>query len=327
MLIEYPESYNRFSCLKDECPDTCCKEWEVDIDEESRQYYMQVPGPFGERLRSHMTQEEGECFFAMTEEGNCPFLDKKGLCEMYTALGEESLCRVCTEYPRYYMEIGNYEQIDMSLSCPALGRLLFEGKGPILYERAEDEGIAEELSLEEEERLAGILDLRDEAIMILQGKTDLPLKERLKEADLFYEEDDRALMETAARFEILSSRCAGILDGISANLEGIQRAEAQFDSLHGEKYDAWFTKLSVYLTWRYMIDLWFDSDKEQIRRMISRSLRLIKLMCVSRFAGYEPETDRIPAAPLETADIIDLAHYYSKQVEHSDENVSFMKGL
>ncbi len=327
MLIEYPEYYNRFSCLKDECPDTCCKGWEVDIDEFSREYYMQVPGPFGEKLRTHMTQEDGDCFFAMTEEGNCPFLDEKGLCEIYPALGEESLCRVCTEYPRYYMEIGNYEQIDMSLSCPALGRLLFETDGSILYERAEDDSIAEDLTQEEEGRLSDILDLRDSAIMILQGKGELPLGKRLEAADLLYAEDDRDLMETASRFEILSSRCAGILDGISENLGKIQDAETDFDRLHREKYDTWFTKLSVYLTWRYMIDLWFDNDRQQIRRMVSRSLRLIKLMCVSRFAGFEPEILRTPGAPLETADIIDLAHYFSKQVEHSDENVSFMKGL
>ena len=109
MIIEYPEYYNRFRCIADRCPDTCCAGWEVDVDEDMYYYYKVVPGKIGEKIRSHMVEDGDEKYFPLTKEGRCPFLDDKNLCEIYSALGEESLCRVCTEYPRYYMEIGNYE--------------------------------------------------------------------------------------------------------------------------------------------------------------------------------------------------------------------------
>ena len=35
MHIEYPEYYNKFHCLAGDCPDTCCKDWEVDVDEDT----------------------------------------------------------------------------------------------------------------------------------------------------------------------------------------------------------------------------------------------------------------------------------------------------
>ena len=39
MHIEYPEYYNKFHCLAGDCPDTCCKDWEVDVDEATFYYY------------------------------------------------------------------------------------------------------------------------------------------------------------------------------------------------------------------------------------------------------------------------------------------------
>ena len=45
-----PHYYDKFSCLADQCPDTCCAGWAIMIDEESLKYYSRVTGPFGNRL-------------------------------------------------------------------------------------------------------------------------------------------------------------------------------------------------------------------------------------------------------------------------------------
>ena len=121
MIFEYPDSVRSFTCIADRCPDTCCRGWEVDIDSETEQYYRSVPGPLGERLwhALSVSEEDGSTYFPLKEERACPFLTKTGLCDIITELGEAAISRVCTEYPRYFVQIGGYEQMDMSLSCPS----------------------------------------------------------------------------------------------------------------------------------------------------------------------------------------------------------------
>ena len=47
----------------------------------------------------------------------CAMLNDHNLCDLYTALGEEALCEVCTEYPRFSLIYGDVEQKALSLSC------------------------------------------------------------------------------------------------------------------------------------------------------------------------------------------------------------------
>ena len=35
MLITYPSYYKHFTCIASNCPDSCCHEWTVDVDEKT----------------------------------------------------------------------------------------------------------------------------------------------------------------------------------------------------------------------------------------------------------------------------------------------------
>lgn len=52
MELITPEYYNRFCCIAAACPDSCCKEWAVDVDETSAARYRVLPGDLGDRLRA-----------------------------------------------------------------------------------------------------------------------------------------------------------------------------------------------------------------------------------------------------------------------------------
>ncbi len=39
--------------------------------------------------------------FYMNEDGRCAFLNENNLCDIYIQLGEEALCDICTEHPRF----------------------------------------------------------------------------------------------------------------------------------------------------------------------------------------------------------------------------------
>ena len=51
MDISKPSYYDAFRCLAGSCPDSCCKEWDVDVDDASAARYRALPGPLGQRLR------------------------------------------------------------------------------------------------------------------------------------------------------------------------------------------------------------------------------------------------------------------------------------
>jgi|GEM_PF-457891 len=177
MLVEYPEYYNKFRCIADRCPDTCCAGWEVDLDEDAVSYYGIMPGPLGERIRACMKTEGEFCYFPLTKEGRCPFLDEKGLCEIILQAGDGSICQTCREYPRYYVQAGSYEQRDMSLSCPEVCRLVLDAPLPFRWIKEEtDESDYEESDLTPEgnRRLQEILRERDLEIERLQGR--IPVK-------------------------------------------------------------------------------------------------------------------------------------------------------
>ena len=102
MILRVPEYYEEFSCIADKCKDSCCAGWEIDIDEDSYGYYNSVEGDFGARLKDSMfVAEDGGYRFKLKGPKRCAMLNDQNLCDLYTALGEEALCEVCTEYPRF----------------------------------------------------------------------------------------------------------------------------------------------------------------------------------------------------------------------------------
>ena len=134
MILRVPEYYDEFSCIASRCKDSCCAGWEIDIDEDSYAYYNSVEGPFSKRLKESIYEADDEdgCGYRFKLKGNkrCAMLNDNNLCDLYTALGEEALCEVCTEYPRFSIIYGNVEQKALSLSCEEVGRILFERTNP-----------------------------------------------------------------------------------------------------------------------------------------------------------------------------------------------------
>ena len=84
MVCRVPSYYKEFRCIADKCPDNCCRGWEIDIDEDTLDYYKDLKGPMAEKIRASIS-EDGS--FVLNEEGWCPLLNEKGLCEVCLTLG------------------------------------------------------------------------------------------------------------------------------------------------------------------------------------------------------------------------------------------------
>lgn len=140
MKIRVPKYLNKFKCIADKCEDTCCAGWEIVIDEETYDYYENLSGSFGERLRNEMVNDGEDNIFVL-KNGNCAFLNENKLCDIYNELGEDSLCYTCKKYPRYMEEFGNLREIGISLSCPEAARIMLGDSNKVEFELSENDEI------------------------------------------------------------------------------------------------------------------------------------------------------------------------------------------
>lgn len=123
MEISYPEYYERFACIAARCPDSCCKEWSVDIDTDTAAFYRNLPGALGDRLRQ-VLRDEAYGTVMTIENGRCPMWRQDGLCRIQAELGHEALCKTCREFPRLRHDYGSFVELGLELSCPEAARLI-----------------------------------------------------------------------------------------------------------------------------------------------------------------------------------------------------------
>lgn len=73
-----PDFYGRFACRAGACGHSCCRGWEIDVDEESAAYYETLPGALGEKLRRSVVRDGEGAHFHLTADGRCPFCAATG---------------------------------------------------------------------------------------------------------------------------------------------------------------------------------------------------------------------------------------------------------
>ena len=127
MILRKPSVYDQFSCIAGKCPDSCCKDWSVAVDPQSAEFYRNLPGPLGQRLREVLQEEDGDTVLAI-ENGRCPMWRTDGLCRIQSELSHDALCVTCQQFPRLSHDYGNRLELGLELSCPEAARLLLTGE-------------------------------------------------------------------------------------------------------------------------------------------------------------------------------------------------------
>lgn len=143
MKIIKPSYYDQFRCIAGACPDSCCQEWDVQVDEKAAMGYLSLPGALGDQLRQKLKQDEDGYFLEITDR-RCPMWRQDGLCQIQAELGEEGLCHVCREFPRLRHDYGDFVELGLELSCPEAARLIFTAPlEPVVMEDSGDDAQAE----------------------------------------------------------------------------------------------------------------------------------------------------------------------------------------
>ena len=135
-----PDYYPHFSCIAGGCLHSCCIGWEIDIDPDTLRRYQQQEGEIGERLRQNIDiTPDGACFHLQGAEARCPFLNQDGLCDLILTLGEDSLCQICTDHPRFRNFFSDRTETGLGLCCEEACRLILSWNDPVrLIELADD---------------------------------------------------------------------------------------------------------------------------------------------------------------------------------------------
>ena len=134
MEVTKPDYFDRFRCLAGECPDSCCKDWQVQVDEASARRYRALPGALGEELRAALRQEDGEIYLTV-QDGRCPMWRRDGLCRIQAELGEKALCETCRQFPRLTHDYGDFVELGLELSCPEAARWILDEKSCYVTEK------------------------------------------------------------------------------------------------------------------------------------------------------------------------------------------------
>ena len=175
MRFRVPGYYKQFTCIADRCIDNCCfGGWQIDIDKETIDFYDTVQGDFGDRLKKYVDKEAG-CF--TLNNGQCPFLLKNNLCEIYKELGPEHMGLVCTQFPRFTEYYGNIKETGIGMACEEAARIILNDSTPFILEETDiDE---EEIWGEYDSSLGQSLFILRDKIMSMLDDTSLSLSDKL----------------------------------------------------------------------------------------------------------------------------------------------------
>ena len=122
MKLFAPKYYKDFKCIADKCEHNCCTGWEIDVDSKTLKKYKALKGGYAEVIKGSISKGRA-AHFVTCDGGRCPHLDENGLCRIITNYGEDYLCDICKNHPRFF----NYTdicEVGIGMSCPEAARVI-----------------------------------------------------------------------------------------------------------------------------------------------------------------------------------------------------------
>lgn len=313
----YPSFYKSFKCIANLCEDSCCKDWDIDLDSETEKFYQTVEGALGDKIRALAeTDEYGERVFK-SRSGRCPFWNKDMLCDIYIGIGEEHLSQTCANFPRVHIDYDGFTEHILSFACPEAARIMLRSGDDAYSDFGSEAELAQygnsddfmsfllkarertaNLLLDREEpfayRLANCLEFNAQVQSLLNGKEPQPL-------DLSKAESRGCgfIFDMHLGFEIMSEEWRKALSEASKQAEKIKIRE---------DFATDFEKFALYYIYRYYLEAIHSADVlYSIKRIVCAFIVTGKLDADFAEKNYPFNRMRI-------------LQRYSKEVEHSYDN-------
>ncbi len=345
--LRTPSYYECFRCTASACSDTCCIGWEIDIDDDTLQRYLQVGGRFGERLqRSIAVPSEGldkSAHFILDEHERCPFLNEQNLCDVYLTLGEKQLCQICRDHPRYYDWFSDGMEAGIGLCCEAAAELILQPAAQpefavrdidwqdetsfspdLLLEKAMERHLFSmrehllhiscdpadhfDAKIDHLYRSAQVMQQEFEALLTLPPRQ--PDTSEDWSARFWQPEQLYRLVDFFLSLEINDNSWRSMLVRLRADIPQIIAHRAAFLAYHAENSKE-YDRLLCYFLFRHFMKARTDGA------LLSRVCLALTSTCMIQLAGIGTW---LQAGTLSHSRQIALCVLYSKEIEYSEEN-------
>ncbi len=293
-----PDYYKDFNCIADRCAHNCCIGWEIDIDEDTLSFYKTVTGEMGKRLKENISCDE-TAHFILGEGERCPFLNEHNLCDIITELGEEHICTICTEHPRFNNDLPGRVETGLGLCCEEAARLLLGKKEPVLLIKDGDAEYDE------------IVDIRDKAILLLQDRSK-DLSERIR--DMLCLCGAKMLHKTKAywaefflsleRLDDNWTECLKMLKRVKADIKGFEK----YMSSRQTEYE----QLIVYFIYRHLAN---SSDEADLAARACFAVLGYEMIYAIGAAIWTEKGE------FSFEDNVETARLFSSEIEYSEDNM------
>lgn len=305
MKLFAPDYYRDFSCIAGKCKHSCCVGWEIDIDDKTFEYYKSIPDEFGKRLICGISIDKDTPHFVLSAEERCPFLNKNNLCDIILNLGEDKLCQICADHPRFRNFFSDRTEIGLGLCCEAAGRLILSRKQKTQLVVIEDNGIDELVSDEEQVFLA----LRERLFDIAQNRTK-SIKERIQKmlsvCDISIPQ--KSASEWANIYSRLEHMDLAWVDRLNElkQTENIPPAD--------DKWDIPFEQLLIYFLYRHTADGLYDGRFRERVAFAALGVHIIGMLFISH-------------GNITLDELVEIVRLYSSEIEYCEENVEALLGI
>lgn len=286
MITITPDYYNKFKCIANKCKHSCCIGWEIDIDDLTLKKYNNLKGDFAQKLKSNISLDETPHFKLDIDE-RCPFLNKCGLCEIIINEGEDMLCQICADHPRFRNYYDNFTEIGLGLACEAAAKIILTNNK------------ISRLNLTDTAKQIPIIGFREKIFTTLQDRT-LPIDTRIKNM-----------------LNLLDAQLPCNVDWYKV-FNGLEKMDKTWDqylqrikdglnySANDTSLDTAYEQLVVYLVFRHLLDSQYDNKLKE--RVMFAAL----IYKVIRTINAENTLDSL----------LNIARLYSCEIEYSDENIN-----
>lgn len=361
MKVRVPDYFKDFKCIASKCEDTCCTGWGIVIDDETYKKYEKLEGAFGDRLRNEIVHDAGENIFVLkgnncpflNENKLCDIYNEVGeeaLCytcrqyprytETFGILREVGISLSCPEAARIILrdqkkatfelsendeEESTYNDINDELYIELMQcrKIIFD----IIQSRNIDLNSRAAVVINFTKEIQDKIDeneISDIKFIREKYSNESLVKEVINNLQKYKNKENDKYNNVYEFFNVFKrlkhitpNDPLGLDDAIRYFWQSEDDKEVylikhkSFNKYYEESMYK-FEHILVYFIFRYFMKAVFDYDVSAKVKTAIVSYLMIKELCVVRFTEEGELTD---------ADIVDVSHMYSKDIEHLEENV------
>ena len=360
MIYTRPDYFNEFKCIADKCKDTCCAGWQIVIEEESLEKYKKIKGDYIWKVMTGVDWEEGcfrqdkekRCMF-LNKNNLCDLYINVGedsLCktcrdyprhtEEFEDVREVTLSVSCPEVARILMErmetiqfiteeVDEEETLEFGDFDPFLYSVIEDGRNAMIE-------ILQNRKLPVGERVILVLGMAhdmqrrvnqrqlfdcDRVIEKYKSvKSQEFVREYLKQKDSVVEENlIQKMFPLIYELELLRDEWHMLLKKSQETLFfseesfGVQRKEFELWKMTYPEIEVHLEQILVYFLYTYFPGSVYDGQLFAKAQMAVYCTGMIELLWMARWLMNDKKLNR--------DEMIELLYRFSREIEHSDENL------